>query len=251
MTDSTIDEEPGEGTGIDVGSSGDELFGGIVEDTYRPAERGDDADSSSAIGDETPPAGTAADRNEEGVEDRTAASIFGELKDDVGDDTDSVLGDESPDEIIATADEPDPEPAVDDDLVADEAELEDLLLTGRTKDQEFLWVDPDGTDGTDADEVAESDPTEPDAAPTATPEADDATDAPPLPAPGADGSSRSLADEPASGNDVTDSTTTADDEPALLEEREDAVETADDDSESESADSPGLLRRLASFLKPF
>lgn len=142
MTDSTIDDDAGKpggagGGGIEFASSADELFGGVADESV-----GDPSiDGRSGDGD---------DRNgsddDEGVEDRTAASVFGELKDTVGNDTDGLLDGETPDDIIESADEPEPEPeperVADDDILADEGELEALLLTGRTKDGEFLWVDP-------------------------------------------------------------------------------------------------------------
>lgn len=154
MTDSTIDNKPGEG-GFDVGSSADELFGEIedefLESGVDRAAREDDAAES----DTEPSDATADDR--EGVEDQTAASIFGQLKADLeADGAAEVLEDESPEDIIASADEPDPDPdPIDEDLLADEDELTDLLLTGRTKEAEFLWIDPDdesGAPGADADD---------------------------------------------------------------------------------------------------
>ncbi|RQG91478.1 hypothetical protein EA462_05815 [Natrarchaeobius halalkaliphilus] len=156
MTDSTIDDKPGDG-GFDVGSSADELFGEIEEE---PLEA--DVDRSDEDGDETGTEheGEPADEDDTGVEDQTAAAVFGQLKNEVvADGADGVLEDETPEEIIAGADEPDPEPAepIDDDLLADEDELADLLLTERTKGEEFLWVDS----GSSTEDTG----TEPDTAP--------------------------------------------------------------------------------------
>ncbi|WP_207891190.1 hypothetical protein [Natrarchaeobius oligotrophus] len=149
MTDSTIDEKPGDG-GFDVGSSADELFGEITEE---PLEADVDREDPTESDD-------TAETGDDGIEDRTAASVFGQLKDEVGDSgTDELLEDETPDEIIASADEPDPEPEdpIDDDLLADDDELADLLLTGRTKGEEFLWIDADDsstpTDSADPDDA--------------------------------------------------------------------------------------------------
>ncbi|WP_265112138.1 MSCRAMM family adhesin SdrC [Halosolutus halophilus] len=134
MTDSTADKNASDGS-FEAGPSADELFGEIAESVEggpTDRERGD-----ASTGSET-------------IEDRTAADVFDQLQSDVGDDTDGVLADESPEDIIASADEPDPDPA-DDDLLVDEDALEDLLLTGRTKEKEFLWVDSDDGAGDDTD----------------------------------------------------------------------------------------------------
>ena len=151
MTDSTIDENSGDG-GFDVGASADDLFGAIADELNEGAV---DRDSTDATADAEANAKSGAG----GVEDQTASNVFGKLKAEAevvspADGTDDVLEGESPEDIIASADEPDPEPesTVDDDLLVDEEELEDLLLTGRTKDQEFLWIDPDGSP---ADEVSD------------------------------------------------------------------------------------------------
>lgn len=152
MTEGTIDDKSGDG-GFDVGSTADELFGAIEDDPLESSvdRSGADAgatveDVESAIEDVEP----ADEDDGSGVEDQTAASVFGQLKDDLaGDDAndvgaDEVLDDETPEDIIASADEPDPDPdPIDDDLLADEEELADLLLTGRTKEAEFLWIDTD------------------------------------------------------------------------------------------------------------
>ncbi|MEY7848430.1 hypothetical protein AB7C87_04415 [Natrarchaeobius sp. A-rgal3] len=139
MTDSTIENKPGDG-GFDVGSSADELFGEIAEDPLETdVDRTDEVESD--------------DDDDEGVEDQTAATVFGQLKDEVGhSETDELLVGESPEDIIASADEPEPEPSVDDDLLVDEEELTNLLLTERTKGEEFLWVDAgEDDDATEAD----------------------------------------------------------------------------------------------------
>ncbi|WP_049921155.1 hypothetical protein [Halopiger djelfimassiliensis] len=163
MTDSTIGSESGEG-GVDVGSSVDELFDELAEESPRgeaidreaQCERDDGRTESS----ETP-------SDADDIEDQTAAAVFGQLKDDVDDTaTDELLSEDSPEDIIASADEPDPEheSPVDDDLLVDEDELEELLLTGRRKEQEFLWIDPDDSTATDSDGEAESESFERDTA---------------------------------------------------------------------------------------
>lgn len=157
MTDSSIDENSGD-DGFDVGASADDLFGAIADESGEGAvDRGStnaDDDTNSSGGTEST-SGRAG-----GIEDQTASNVFGQLKADVAspdDGTDDVLEGETPEEIIASADEPDSvrESTVDDDLIVDEEELEDLLLTGRTKDQEFLWVDPDES-AADADDSGDS-----------------------------------------------------------------------------------------------
>ncbi|THE65926.1 hypothetical protein D8Y22_05240 [Salinadaptatus halalkaliphilus] len=145
MTDSTIDNKSGEGD-LDVGSSAEELFGGINEES--PEAEVDRSKETASAEDEDAAADDASD-----IEDQTAASVFGQLKSDVDSDgADEVLADESPDDIIASADEPDPDhEPLDDALRPDDDELADLLLTGRTKDQEFLWIETE--EDADADSV--------------------------------------------------------------------------------------------------
>ncbi|MFC6765521.1 hypothetical protein [Natrinema soli] len=149
MTDSTTDTQSAD-AGFDVGSSVDDLFGEIESD----GDPGGDQRAETDDGD-----------GSDAVEDRTAADVFDQLRTDAGDESgaDDILADESPDDIIASADEPGPEPdaTVDDDLLADDDELADLLLTGRTKEQEFLWIETDGSDETgepsEPDESSEAD----------------------------------------------------------------------------------------------
>ncbi len=145
MTDSTTDTSSGDGA-FDVGSSVDELFGDLETDDWGAGSRTADDE--------------AGEREEpDDVEDQTAAAVFEQLQADTDDEdgADDVLADESPEDIIASADEPDPEPeaSIDDDLLADEDELADLLLTGRTKEQEFLWIETE--DSSDDDEPSETD----------------------------------------------------------------------------------------------
>lgn len=141
MTDSSIDKNPGEG-GFDAGPSMEELFGDIEEES---------------------PEGEQIDRqkddpgDDEEIEDLTAADVFNQLRDEVSasDETNTVLEEESPEDIIASADDPVVEAdEIDDDLV-DEGALDSLLLTGRTKGEEFLWVDSD-----DSTETTESESTD-------------------------------------------------------------------------------------------
>ncbi|UTF52383.1 hypothetical protein [Natronosalvus rutilus] len=135
MTDSTTDEKSREGD-FDIGPSMDELFGEIEDDS---------ADEEPVDPDET--------AHGDGVEDVTAADLFSQLRDEAAADPgmDEVLEDESPEEIIASADEDDePDHDVDDELV-DEGALDDLLLTGRTRSDEFLWIDS-GDDSSSVDD---------------------------------------------------------------------------------------------------
>ena len=146
MTDSTINGGSGKGE-LDIGSSAEELFGDLEDDSLE-----------NEIDDEIDDEIERSDWGEEvdGIEDRTAADVFNQLKSETDRiDTVSVLEDETPEEIIESADEPDETFESDDDLVEDEAALENLLLTGRTKGEEFLWIDtgdstgPDGGESTD------------------------------------------------------------------------------------------------------
>ncbi|ELY98721.1 hypothetical protein C482_11605 [Natrialba chahannaoensis JCM 10990] len=161
MTDSTIDDNAGDG-GVDVGGHGADLFGEMTDDVFdEPTVDGEGAgtgandindanDANESDGtDETEKTGGPDDTGSDttspsgdGVADQTAASVFGQLKGDDEAAVDDVLDDDSPDDIIASADEePDEHPDDLEDLLADEGELEKLLLTGRTKEQEFLWVE--------------------------------------------------------------------------------------------------------------
>jgi|AntDeeMinimDraft_4_1070355.scaffolds.fasta_scaffold00620_9 hypothetical protein len=166
MTDSTTDTQSADG-GFEVGSSVDDLFGEIESDGDSGVDQRvetDDGDGSDA------------------VEDQTAADVFDQLRTDAGDENgaDDILADESPDDIIASADEPAPEPdaTVDADLLADDDELADLLLTGRSKetDGEFLWIDPADDAGTDGVETGDEGRLEENADATPDWESTDATD---------------------------------------------------------------------------
>ncbi|APW98222.1 hypothetical protein CHINAEXTREME_10660 [Halobiforma lacisalsi AJ5] len=169
MTDGTIEDDAGKpggvgGGGIEFASSADELFGGIADESLGDPSIDDRSGDGTDEGGDDDDADAEADAGD-GIEDRTAASVFGELKDTVGNDadTDGLLDGETPDDIIASADEPEPEPGseteADEDILADEGELEDLLLTGRTEGQEFLWVDPpgEGDDETDGESAVKLD----------------------------------------------------------------------------------------------
>ncbi|PGF17921.1 hypothetical protein CP556_18640 [Natrinema sp. CBA1119] len=166
MTDSTTDTQSADG-GFEVGSSVDDLFGEIESDG--DSEGGQRAETDDGDGSDV-------------VEDQTAADVFDQLRTDAGDENgaDDILADESPDEIIASADEPDPEPdaTVDADLLADDDELADLLLTGRSKetDGEFLWIDPADDAGTDGVEKGDEGRLEESADATPDWESTDATD---------------------------------------------------------------------------
>lgn len=152
MTDSTLNANSGDG-GPDVGGV-DELFGELAEEA---AEQGSTQRDGNAA-DPTEPADSASDA----VEDQTAAAVFGQLQETVADTddvdaVDDVLADETPEDIIASADEPASDPV--DDTLVDEGALENLLLTDRTQDQEFLWIDTDdGTVDETASDTLESDP---------------------------------------------------------------------------------------------
>lgn len=150
MTDSTIDNKSGDGS-FDLGPSVDELFGDIEDESSSEQVRNEGGDGAPT-----------EDTADDGIEDQTAADVFNQLRDEatVTDGTD-ILEDESPDDIIASADsQADDTSTVDDDLLVDEHALENLLLTGRTKEDEFLWVDDGSSSDADEDETAsdEQDP---------------------------------------------------------------------------------------------
>lgn len=164
MTDSTIDENSGDG-GFDVGASADDLFGAIEDESGEGAVDRESV-NAGADADEKPHAeatSASGGAGAGGVEDRTASNVFGQLKADAdvasADGTDDVLEGETPEDIIASADDPDPgTEAVDDALLADDGELTDLLLTGRSTDGEgeFHWIDPDDSGESTATAGAES-----------------------------------------------------------------------------------------------
>lgn len=86
------------------------------------------------------------------AEDLTAEDLFHRLSESESesvhdDDVYEALAGESPDAIIASADE-DPAEETDrlDDLLTDESALDDLLLSSRTEADGFLWIDTDERD---------------------------------------------------------------------------------------------------------
>jgi len=94
------------------------------------------------------------DQESDEADDPTAGDVFERLKNSepsTSADSEAVyreLVDEDPDAIAETADEPPAEPAIeDDDLLADEGALEDLLLSGRTEEDGFLWIEADRDEG--------------------------------------------------------------------------------------------------------
>lgn len=213
MTDSSIDEKSGEGD-YDVGPSMDELFGEIEE-----VEEGD------VDREETPQA--------DDVEDVTAADVFSQLRDEAAQESgvDDVLEDESPEEIIASADDETDaeEDEIDADLV-DEGALDDLLLTGRTRSDEFLWVDSGDADDASATTETESD-TEPSTSDDTDDEAGD-TAAVAAKAPTDDGHDQA-------DSDPTESTVSSDTDSAA--EADSAVTTDSSPSdESEQAESSAV-----------
>ncbi|QLG47962.1 hypothetical protein [Natrinema halophilum] len=137
MTDSTTNNNPGD-VAFDVGSSVDELFG--------ESEAGDDPGAERRTPTEHRDTTTMGE-DTDGVEDRTAAEVFDQLRADATETNgaDDILAEESPEDIIASANEPEPEPKIADELLADDDELADLLLTERTKGEEFLWVKTDSS----------------------------------------------------------------------------------------------------------
>ncbi|MBZ6493333.1 hypothetical protein [Natrinema longum] len=268
MTESTT--EPPADAPLEVDSSIDALFEELEE-----TDSGGDHRTETTDGDET------GEGDADGVEDQTAADVFDQLRAGGTDgDADDVLADETPDDIIASVDEPAPTPAtpVDDELLADDDELTEFLLTGRTKDEEFLWVETDEPDE-GSDTGAETDePDEPDATGT-DPGTDDATESeriderpgtddphgtaseqPPETEPDADGeTARNSSPAVSSEEGVTDSTPDIDsDEPVAERETDDTgddetesdVDAGDDEQSTTADEEPsGFLGRLWSRLR--
>ena len=95
---------------------------------------------------------------DDGPEDKTADDLFQELADAEsslgtsadGDEIYEELSDDSPEEIIAAADEDVEDHPVDDAILPDEDALQELLLSDRKEEDGFLWVDT-GDDATDDD----------------------------------------------------------------------------------------------------
>ncbi|WP_255167095.1 hypothetical protein [Natrononativus amylolyticus] len=126
MTDTDTDA----GGAFEITSSADELFGGIETEPLegeRPVRRTARPDDGTVAADD----------------------LFAQLQREAGDAGDDLLTGETPEEIIASADEPsDESDGRDDDLLADANALEDLLLADRREGEEFLWIDSGS--GTDA-----------------------------------------------------------------------------------------------------
>lgn len=99
----------------------------------------------------------------DGPDDTTADDLFQDLAETErglgesadGEDIYDELAEESPEEIIAAADEAAEDHPVDDAILPDEDALDDLLLSDRTMEEGFLWVDT-GVEET-GDEAAEAD----------------------------------------------------------------------------------------------
>ena len=140
MTDSTIDENAGDA--LEVGPSVEELFGPLEESR----EESRDGAIDPHLHHPNTELSTIESRVDE-IADRTADEVFKQFEQfrsevDGECDVDGVLADESPEEIIASADEDEDDTGV----LGDEDDLEDLLLTGRQAGSEFLWVDTDDED---------------------------------------------------------------------------------------------------------
>lgn len=94
---------------------------------------------------------------DEGPDDKTADDLFQELAETEsslgtsadGDEIYEELTDDSPEEIIAAADETVEEHPVDDAILPDEDALQELLLSDRTMEDGFLWIDTGGETETD------------------------------------------------------------------------------------------------------
>ncbi|PCR90084.1 prolipoprotein diacylglyceryl transferase [Natrinema ejinorense] len=266
MTESTT--EPPADAPLEVDSSIDALF-----------EELEETDSSGDHRTETTDGDEIGEGDVDGVEDQTAADVFDQLRADGTDgDTDDVLADETPDDIIASVDEPAPEPAtpVDDELLADDDELTEFLLTGRREDEEFLWVETDGSDegsdtaaGADESDAIETDPRTDDTTESERIDERPGTNDPhgtasertPETEPDADGETAPNSSPAVSSEEgVTDSAPDVDsDEPVAETEPDDTgddeteseLHDGDDEDDSTTADeeSSGFLGRLWSRLR--
>jgi len=124
----------------------EDLF--ATDDTDISIEDGESDDGTTTASTETTPGtGTATPD----AEDTTADELFAQLRDE-HDDAEQAhavddVTDESPEDIMARADE-DAEHVdqIDDSIRADEGALDDLLLTERREADGFLWVETDGDD---------------------------------------------------------------------------------------------------------
>lgn len=134
MTDGTTDEPAGDGM-LDIAPDADELFGDIADEPRVDVDRPSTEDSEPS----------------DVIEDRTASDVFAQFRVEADGefDADDVLEDESPEDIIAAADDERVEERAGD--LVDEDGLEDLLLTGRTEGEEFLWIDTGGSGSDDPD----------------------------------------------------------------------------------------------------
>ncbi len=100
---------------------------------------------------------------DDGPEDKTADDLFQELADAEsslgtsadGDEIYEKLSNDSPEEIIAAADEDVKEHPIDDAILPDEDALGELLLSDRTEEDGFLWIDTGGDDESTDDDPFE------------------------------------------------------------------------------------------------
>ncbi|WP_439026245.1 hypothetical protein [Haloarchaeobius sp. DT45] len=268
MTNSTLDT----GSSLDM----DELFA--------------DPDAEPA-GESEPTTEPENPTESDDIEDVTAGELFQQLSADHAatvdsDDGYAELSDETPEEIIASADEAvEPMDEVDDAIAADDDLLDDLLLSGRTKADGFLWVETADDDADPEDEVAslfDSSPEESGPAPAepaasdaepatsdSTPDHDSGTEAGSVDAEPAEPthdaeSAPTDAAEPAEPTDAAESDPSLDtrsaldatfDDPPEADDRDEA-DTADASSEDDEADddtdddgsSGGLASKIRSIL---
>ncbi|WP_435318210.1 hypothetical protein [Haloarchaeobius sp. TZWSO28] len=237
MTNSTLET----GSSLDI----DELF----------------ADTDAEPADESEPRAdprNAPEQDEtEDIEDVTAGELFQQLSTDHAPTVESPdgyaeLSDESPEEIIASADEAvEPMDEVDEAIAADDDLLDDLLLSGRTKADGFLWVETDA----DEDSDASDDDVDADAEQVSGDEAESAPE--PKPEPTADMDETSSAPTLDDGSSL-DATFEDGDAPGVAadtvdEVREDDEATDDEaeaagDDEDDERESGGLASKIRSIL---
>mgnify|MGYP000153303065 CR=1 FL=1 len=144
-----------------------------IDDLF--ASSGDDGSEDEPTDEKATPEGTGG-RDE--IEDTTADELFQQLSAEVAEEEDDTvdeadpfeeLSDESPEEIIASADEEvEHVDEVDDAIAADDELFDTLLLPEREEEDGFLWVQTEADEEASGDDTAAADDTAPPDSETAT-----------------------------------------------------------------------------------
>ncbi len=242
MTDGTTGGDATRSS-VDIGPSVDDLFGEIEEEPLESdsADRADDGGS-------------------DGIEDQTASDVFNQFRREAAGefDVDDVLGEESPEDLIVDADE-EPSSTPEDDSLFDEEAFDELLLTGRRKEDEFLWIETKDADEADdleegiEDDSGEAPETDSEDRETVADDSDLTESSTP------DSTEEGSVSEPGTGeleadSEVDEEAGVGDDTEEDADSETDAPDDADSTESSESVDeaeesSPGLLGRVRSTLR--